>query len=108
MDECFPPQALRCGALRSGIRFWTCRWFGEKLGEVNYEQKRQARGGPVGHLPGRTGHSQVLPGDEVVGAVLPAGFCWTGIPSIVGFIEGIIYLFQSEEKFNQKYNPGLI
>ncbi|MGO2145111.1 MAG: TM2 domain-containing protein [Serratia bockelmannii] len=35
-------------------------------------------------------------------------FCWTGIPAIVGFIEGIIYLFQSEEKFNQKYNPGLI
>ena len=24
-------------------------------------------------------------------------FCWTGIPAIVGFIEGIIYLFQSEE-----------
>ena len=35
-------------------------------------------------------------------------FCWTGIPAIVGFIEGIIYLFQSEEKFNQKYNPDLI
>ncbi len=35
-------------------------------------------------------------------------FCWTGIPAVVGFIEGIIYLFQSEEKFNQKYNPGLI
>jgi|OM-RGC.v1.029974780 TM2 domain-containing membrane protein YozV len=35
-------------------------------------------------------------------------FCWTGIPAIVGFIEGIIYLFQSEEKFNQKYNSGLI
>ncbi len=35
-------------------------------------------------------------------------FCWTGIPAIVGFIEGIIYLLQSEDKFNQKYNSGLI
>lgn len=68
----FLPQALRCGALWSGIRFWTCRWFGEKLGEVHYEQKRQARGGPAGHLPGWAGHSQVLLRDEVVGAVLPA------------------------------------
>lgn len=26
----FPLQALRCGALWSGIRFRLCRWFGEK------------------------------------------------------------------------------
>ncbi|MDL4843188.1 TM2 domain-containing protein [Aquibacillus rhizosphaerae] len=30
-------------------------------------------------------------------------FCWTGIPAIIGFIEGIIYLFSSEEKFQSKY-----
>lgn len=30
-------------------------------------------------------------------------FCWTYIPSIIGFIEGIIYLTSSQEKFDMKY-----
>lgn len=31
-------------------------------------------------------------------------FCWTGIPEIIGFIEGIIYLTMDNEKaFNKKY-----
>lgn len=25
--------------------------------------------------------------------------CWTGIPAIIGFIEGIMYLTDSDEKF---------
>jgi len=32
-------------------------------------------------------------------------FCWTLIPSIVGFIEGLIYLCSSDQEFNAKYNP---
>lgn len=31
-------------------------------------------------------------------------FCWTYIPSIIGLIEGIIYLSMSDEDFNRKYN----
>jgi len=31
-------------------------------------------------------------------------FCWTAIPLIVGFIEGIIYLTMSDQAFNEKYN----
>ena len=38
--------------------------------------------------------------------VLYLVFCWTGIPGIVGFIEGIVYLAMSEQDFNQKYNEG--
>jgi RNA polymerase subunit RPABC4/transcription elongation factor Spt4 len=30
-------------------------------------------------------------------------FCWTFIPLIVGFIEGLIYLTQSDESFARKY-----
>jgi TM2 domain-containing membrane protein YozV len=30
-------------------------------------------------------------------------FCWTFIPAIVGFIEGLIYLFESEEKFQSRF-----
>ena len=29
-------------------------------------------------------------------------FCWTGIPSLVGFIEGIIYLCSNDENFQLK------
>lgn len=34
-------------------------------------------------------------------------FCWTLIPGIAGFIEGIIYLTMSDDAFNIKYNGGL-
>lgn len=30
-------------------------------------------------------------------------FCWTFIPAIVGFIEGIIYLTQSDKEFSKKH-----
>lgn len=30
--------------------------------------------------------------------------CWTFIPALVGLIEGIIYLCESDENFNRKYN----
>lgn len=29
--------------------------------------------------------------------------CWTGIPSIVGFVEGLIYLCTSDKEFEKKY-----
>lgn len=29
-------------------------------------------------------------------------FCWTGIPAVVGLVEGILYLTQSDEEFRQK------
>lgn len=31
-------------------------------------------------------------------------FCWTFIPAIVGFIEGLMYCFVSEYEFDQQYN----
>jgi TM2 domain-containing membrane protein YozV len=30
-------------------------------------------------------------------------FCWTFIPAILGFIEGLNYLFMSEETFQKRY-----
>ena len=33
-------------------------------------------------------------------------FCWTFIPAIVGFIDFIIWISMTDEKFNQKYNSG--
>lgn len=31
-------------------------------------------------------------------------FCWTGIPSLIGFIDGIVLLTSNERRFNIKYN----
>lgn len=31
-------------------------------------------------------------------------FCWTGVPGIIGIIEGIIYLTQSDAEFAAKYH----
>jgi TM2 domain-containing membrane protein YozV len=30
--------------------------------------------------------------------------CWTIIPAVIGFIEGIVYISMSDEKFDAKYN----
>lgn len=30
-------------------------------------------------------------------------FCWTGIPAILGLIEGILYLLASDEEFHRRY-----
>lgn len=30
-------------------------------------------------------------------------FCWTAIPAIIGFIEGVMYLLQSEKEFQSKH-----
>jgi len=39
-----------------------------------------------------------------VDGILSILFCWTFIPAIIGFIEGIIYMCMSDEKFDKKYN----
>lgn len=36
--------------------------------------------------------------------VLSILFCWTGIPGIIGLVEGILMLTQTDQEFQQKYN----
>lgn len=35
--------------------------------------------------------------------VLAILFCWTGIPSLVAYIEAIVWLFRNENEWNSKY-----
>ena len=35
-------------------------------------------------------------------------FCWTGIPAIIGFIEGIIYLCSNDENFQLKHHVRIV
>lgn len=34
-------------------------------------------------------------------------FCWTFIPALIGFIEGIVLLAMTEEEFSRKYSTPL-
>jgi TM2 domain-containing membrane protein YozV len=35
-------------------------------------------------------------------------FCWTFVPAIIGFFEGLVYLSMSEEAFEQKYGSARV
>jgi TM2 domain-containing membrane protein YozV len=41
---------------------------------------------------------------NIWGGLIYLLFCWTFIPSIVGFVEGLFYLIISDADFNRKYN----
>jgi TM2 domain-containing membrane protein YozV len=41
---------------------------------------------------------------HIVGGLIYLVFCWTFIPSLVGFIEGIMFLVMSDSDFNNEYN----
>lgn len=53
-------------------------------------------------LLGGLGVHKFYLGDTGMG-ILYLCFCWTFIPAIVGFIEGILYLTKSDEEFQRKY-----
>ncbi|MBN2152749.1 MAG: NINE protein [Candidatus Lokiarchaeota archaeon] len=60
--------------------------------------------GVLGILLGSVGAHWFYIGKPALG-VLSALTCWTGIPAIVGFIHGIIYLTSKDEVFKAKYLP---
>lgn len=43
---------------------------------------------------------------QTTNGVLYLVFCWTGIPSVIGFIDGIIFLAGSQANFDSKYNKN--
>jgi hypothetical protein len=53
-------------------------------------------------LVGGLGVHKFYMGDTGKG-ILYLLFCWTFIPAIIGFIEGILYLTKSDEEFAQTY-----
>jgi len=44
---------------------------------------------------------------EVGKGILYALFFWTGIPFLIGLVDGIIFLTMNDDDFNYKYNPHL-
>lgn len=65
--------------------------------------KNKIVAGVLGILLGNLGIHKFYLGNIGLG-ILYILFSWTVIPGIVGFVEGLIYLFQSEEEFDAKHN----
>jgi TM2 domain-containing membrane protein YozV len=86
-------------------------------GQAQYNGQPQYNGGYVQQLPVKSkmaaGILAILLGDigvhkfylgNIGMGILYLCFCWTGIPGVIGLIEGIIYLTSSKEDFERKNN----
>lgn len=67
------------------------------------KKKSKTTAGILGILLGGLGIHKFYLGKTKIGIVYLL-FCWTFIPAIVGFIEGIIYLTKSEKDFDKEFN----
>jgi TM2 domain-containing membrane protein YozV len=75
------------------------------MARPSYGGKSKIAAGVIALLLGGLGIHKFYLGRPGAG-ILYLIFFWTFIPAIVAFIEGIIYLTMSEEKFDAKYNGG--
>ncbi|MCR8634759.1 MULTISPECIES: TM2 domain-containing protein [Paenibacillus] len=64
--------------------------------------KSKVTAGVLAILVGGLGIHKFYLGKTLLGIVYLL-FCWTCIPSIIGLIEGILYLTKTDEEFQQKY-----
>lgn len=61
-------------------------------------EKSRVAAGLFGILLGGLGIHKFYMGKIGVGLIYIL-FCWTGIPAIIGLVDGILYLTESDEKF---------
>jgi TM2 domain-containing membrane protein YozV len=70
--------------------------------QPSYSGKSKVVAGILGIFLGGLGIHKFYLGRTGAGVVYLL-FCWTGIPAIIGFIEGIIYLCTNDQAFEAKY-----
>ncbi|MFC5704099.1 TM2 domain-containing protein [Cohnella faecalis] len=68
--------------------------------------KSKVAAGLLGIFLGGLGIHKFYLGKTWMG-ILYLVFCWTYIPAIIGFIEGIVYLASSDIKFHSKYGKRI-
>jgi len=73
---------------------------------VTKGQKSKTTAGLLAIFLGGVGAHKFYLGKSGMG-VLYLVCCWTFIPAMIGFIEGIMLLLGSQEAFNKKYNANL-
>lgn len=71
--------------------------------QVHVSQKNKTTAGVLALLFGGIGVHKFYMGKPVLG-ILYLLFCWTFIPAIIAFIEGLMYLFEDEAKFQARLN----
>ncbi len=74
----------------------------QKSSSTSPGDKDRTTAGILGILLGGIGAHKFYLGDTGLG-ILYLCFFWTGIPALIGFIEGIIYLTKSDEEFQAQY-----
>lgn len=80
-----------------------CPECGVRLqGVVVESDKNKTTAGILAILLGGIGAHKFYLNETGMG-ILYLVLCWTFIPAIVGFVEGIIYLTKSDVEFQQKY-----
>lgn len=79
-----------------------CPECGVRQAGMSTGEKDKIVAGILGILLGGLGIHKFYLEDTQMG-VLYLCFFWTGIPAIIGFIEGILYLLQTDEEFQSKY-----
>lgn len=105
-------KCLSCGASIS-LNATECKYCGQAIyGEPHYQtphryapscgNKNKVCAGVLAILLGGLGIHKFYLGKTGLGIVYLI-FCWTYIPTILGIIEGIIYLTSSDEKFYNDY-----
>lgn len=81
----------------------TCPYCGaQQHGAVAASSRNKVAAGVLAILLGTFGVHKFYLGQTTQG-ILYLLFCWTGIPSLAGIIEGIIYLTMTDYAFAQKY-----
>lgn len=76
--------------------------FNTALGQTTPSGKNRIVAALLALLLGGLGIHKFYLGQPIMGIVYLL-FCWTFVPALVGFIEGILYLIQSDAKFEAKY-----
>lgn len=72
------------------------------VNQDSWPVKSRAAAGIFAILLGSFGIHKFYLGNPGMG-ILYLCFCWTGIPGLLGFIEGIIYLVTTDAAFEQKH-----
>ncbi len=75
----------------------------EAIVVIQSQQNKRFITGILGMFLGGLGIHHFYTGHPIYGIIYLL-FCWTFIPSILGFIEGIVYLMMSDETFNTKHD----
>ncbi len=84
-------------------------WSGQQWVPASSPAAGRSKGtaGVLGILLGDFGAHKFYLGEPGLG-ILYLVFCWTLIPGLIGFIEGLIYLTMSDQDFANRYNRAAL